>query len=90
MGEIDNLPYRRIPNYLFIYRPLQEVDLPLALECGLYSVTCFQRVDWLQSGKWGEGSNFTVEKPGKCYLSPVAKFNIIGDVMLILYAFGMM
>lgn len=78
-GGETNLPYWRIPNYWFIYGPLQEIEFnsPLALEGGLYLVTCFQRADWLQSGTGEKGNNFTVEKPGKCYLSQVAKLNMI-------------
>ena len=45
------------------------------LECGLFLVTCFQRLEYGVSG----GDTITAEKPGKHYLSQVIKFNIISD-----------
>lgn len=48
--EEPNFPYRRIPNNIGRYGPLQEVRLTLALQCGLDLVTDFQKREHKNKG----------------------------------------
>ena len=74
MGKGTTLSCRIIANNLCIFSALNDVEHNSPLrKFQLFIVTSFQRIPYI---KWGEKSNFTVEKPVKFYLRQVMKFNI--------------
>lgn len=75
---MTNVQFRRMPNNLYRYSTLGEVEHhSLLLNSGLVTVTSFQKLQKTKRGK----SNLIMKKPDKHYFSQLIKVNINSQVL---------